>query len=153
MIAADNLSHFPLLSGPRPLKSKATIIRTGEDVTFAFLVHMPVELHEKALTTIRPRQIMKLDCCSHDLIELRSSKNHVCSVWTHEFDILIQHLWIFNEIKRIGHKILFEICAIPVYRSLSLLYRVSRAGTEAAIALWYNTARVPTVTHDYALDS
>ena len=38
-------------------------------------------------------------------------------------------------------------------RFLSLLYRVSRAGTETAVALWYNTARVPTVTHDNVLDS
>jgi hypothetical protein len=38
-------------------------------------------------------------------------------------------------------------------RFLSLLYRVSMAGTEAAVALWYNTIRAPTVTHDNVLDS
>jgi hypothetical protein len=40
-----------------------------------------------------------------------------------------------------------------VYRCFSLLYRVRRVGTEAAVALWYNTTRVSTLTHGNVLDA
>jgi hypothetical protein len=39
------------------------------------------------------------------------------------------------------------------YRCFSLIYRVSKVGTEAVVALWYKTTRVPIVTHDNVLES